>query len=88
MTQAIESLQSEINSKIKTLQADLNGTTKEAAMTTNKKISYLQNYLKELAHYQEKAEKINEADASGFGKTVAEIISKIKGGMATLENEK
>jgi hypothetical protein len=88
MKQALEGLQSEIEGKIKRLQADLNGADEEAAMIINKKINALQEYQQELEAYKGKSDQINEAEAPDFGKNVAFLINKIKRDIATFENEK
>jgi len=88
MKQALESLQSEIQGKIKRHQTDLNGASEEAGMVINKKINALQEYLEQLEAYQGKSDRIDEADAPAFGKNVAALIDKIRRDMATFENKK
>ncbi|WP_367390435.1 hypothetical protein [Lewinella sp. LCG006] len=88
MKQAIESIQKEMQSKIASLQADLNGAGEEATAVINKKISFIQEYQQQLDAYAGKSDKINEKDAPDFGKNVATLVDKIRRDLVLLDQEK
>lgn len=88
MKEAVESLTSDIQSKITSFEAELNNSDEEVAAMAGKKISALKDYQQQLQEYQGKFDKINEADAPDFGKNVADLVNKIRRDIATFEDKK
>ncbi|WP_020539212.1 hypothetical protein [Lewinella cohaerens] len=88
MKEAVESLSTDIQSKITKLEADLNNSNEEVAAMAEKKIGALREYEQLLQEYEGKFDKINETDAPDFGKNVATLVNKIRRDIATFDDKK
>lgn len=88
MKEAVESLSTDIQSKITNFEAELNDSNEEVVAIAEKKIGALREYQQLLQEYEGKFDKINEADAPDFGKNVADLVNKIRRDIATFDDKK
>lgn len=86
--QAIESLQTDMDSEIESLKAELNGASEEAAQVINKKISFYQKQREQLVDYLEKSNHISDTDTPEFGEEVAALVNNIRRRMVSMKKEK